>query len=241
MSRIDDKRPSLIPAYPLLDGHKPRKKRLVPPLNDFAKLQFVSTLDSILPEVLWIGGTIETYGLRDAITIVSKFLEELWSDSTSSPPEYFRNSVLANPDNREIVTGASGFSELEPVFRELASFYGDDWMPPVSKADATEEVNSIPRWVGQYWNRYEQPFLLVGATVIYSLGVADRMKFAPGIRPNLESLAEGIESAESKMAAAFVRSSLMAFFPQSTDERAARWCRRFWEVNYRFSECEFDV
>jgi hypothetical protein len=225
----------------LLDGHKTRKKRLVPPLNDFAELQFVSTLDSILPEVLWIGGAIENYGLRDAITIVSNFLQALWSKSNPSPPEYFRNSVLANPENREIVTGASGFAELEPVFRDLASFYGGDWMPPISGADETDAVNPIPRWVAQYWNRYEQPFLLVGATIIYSLGVADRMKFAPGLKPNLEALAEGTESAESKMAAAFVRSSLMAVFPQSTDEHAARWCRRFWEVNYRSSECEFDV
>lgn len=242
MSGLDEKRPSRVPAYPLLDGHKRKKQKLVPPLSSFAEVQFVSTLDSILPEVLWIGAVIETYGLRDAVAIVSTFLKSLWTQFEKEPPEFFRYSVLADPKLANVVTSAEGFGALEPIFAKFSLFYGAEWSPPVdTPVEAIEAQSSIEAWVKACWNRFEQPFLLVGGTIIYSLAISDRMKFAPGIAPDLEALAQDFESSAAKKSAGFIRASLMAFFPQSSNERAALWSKRFGDRNYDSTDCKINV
>ena len=243
MSARDPDRPVGIPAYPLLDGHVRKKKKLISPLKAaLPEMRMVSTVDTILPELIWIGGVFEVHGVSQGIEIVSDFLKCLWDSAEAPPPEFYRQSVLADRGYSDRLLGSDHFKSIEIVFATLAAYYGDDFSPKCSiVVDEKSSAVFIERLVKKYWNRYEQPFLIVAATVVYSLGVAGRLHLASGVAPNLESIANDFGSPEEKMASAFVRSSLLALFPSSEDERAAGWCRAFWESNYRGTDCQINV
>ena len=96
----DQEKPSegrKLPPYPLLDGHVRNKKKLVPPMLNLPETHFVSSIDLIFPEIVWVGILIDYHGLSGAIEVVSRFLQKLWADEQKT--NWYRFSeICSHPD-----------------------------------------------------------------------------------------------------------------------------------------------
>lgn len=222
---------------PILEGHVRNKKKLVPPILGLTQTSFISTIDMIFPEIIWVGLVLETYGLREGIDVVSKRLQKLWL--IDEKVNWYRFSEFAEHSGQIAAAGDDALDDVKSVFADLRLTYawaGLDWATSSEKAtDAQERVSSVIR---KYWDRFEQPYLTIVATIIYSMALSGKMKFAPGTLPEIEAIVSDWGSDRSKMAAASVRACSMAFFPHDGSEKSADWCRHFWRKNYQMSSCE---
>ncbi|NNE59124.1 MAG: hypothetical protein HKN36_13535 [Hellea sp.] len=222
----------------MLDGHQRQKQKLIPPLMRMPQFEFVSTLEEVFPEIVWIGLNLERHGLRNGIEIVSSFMEELWKRDHDRNDWYRFSTISANEKTLESVE-RDVLKTVSESFHCLALVYdwsGLSWAETdIAKEDAAAKVEAAVR---KYADRFEQPYLLALSTVIYGMARADKVKFAPGTLPNFEAIATNWGSDESKMAAAQARAMSMAFFPSDTSAGAVNWSKTFWRTNYLISKCE---
>jgi hypothetical protein len=124
---------------------------------------------------------------------------------------------------------------LAPL-RDVYGWPGLDWCEPPSKeASKGRVINGIRK----YADRFEQPYLTILSTLIYSMAIADRMKFATGTLPDIEAIVSDWGTDAAEMAACSVRACSMAFFAMDGTEASEDWCRLFWRTNYQLTECEF--
>jgi len=95
--------------------------------------------------------------------------------------------------------------------------------------------------IRKYWDRFEQPYLTIFATIIYSMAISDKMQFATGTLPDIEAIVSDWGSDSAEMAACSVRACSMALFPHDGSEGVEPWCKHFWRRNYQMSSCEWNV
>ncbi len=228
-----------LPSYPILKDHVRNKKRLVPPILSIGNTQSVSTLDSIFPEIFWVGILLDWHGTRDGIEVVSLALKSLWE--TDEKINWYRISqICANPDKLARSLNADQRHNVEIAFSTLRAVYGCnglDWAEPCE--DYSESVRRVIRTVEKYSDRFEQPYLIIVSTIIYSMAISGKMKFAPGTVPNIEAIVEEWGSEDAEMAASSVRACSMAFFPHDQSSQSEDWCQSFWRTNYKLSGCQF--
>jgi hypothetical protein len=94
--------------------------------------------------------------------------------------------------------------------------------------------------IRKYADRFEQPYLTILGTIIYSMGISGKMKFAPGTVPDIEAIVTDWGSDRAEMAACSLRACSMAFFPHDGSDASEEWCKHFWRRNYQMSSCERD-
>ena len=224
------------PHTPILEGHTRNKKRLVPPILGLTETSFISTIDMIFPEIIWIGLLLESYGLRDGIDVVSNRLQKLWAmDETVN---WYRFSEFAAKSAQLAASEDDKLGDVESAFADLRLTYnwtGLGWATSSEEPTAQARVISAIR---KYWDRFEQPYLTIVSTVIYSMAISGKMKFASGTLPDIEAIANDWGSDRAEMAASSVRACSMAFFPHDGSELSTEWCKHFWRRNYQLSSCE---
>ncbi|QDH34577.1 hypothetical protein [Porphyrobacter sp. YT40] len=227
-----------LPSASILGKHSRDKKKLIPPIMGLQGIQMVSTIDSIVPEIIWVGVLLERYGLRSGIELASDILSCLWNHDRKQ--EWCRFSViLQNSATLHAVIDYEIMQKLALVFAPFKSVYSldnIDWVN--SEAEHSDYIKEIENAVGKYSDRYEQPYLIMLSTVVYSMGISGKVQFGPGTLPDIEAIVTNWGSPESQLAAAEVRAFSMAFFPQDRAEASEEWCRKFWQVNYKISGCD---
>ena len=118
-----------IPSYPILHGHVRDKKKLIPPILGLSETTFVSTIDTIFPEVVWIGVLLDWHGLRDGIEIVSTTLQKLWKAQENV--NWYRFSEIAAHDDELVdILNEDEMAEIKvafAAFRETYRWSGLDW------------------------------------------------------------------------------------------------------------------
>lgn len=225
-----------LPSQSILEGHNRERKKLIPPVLGIGNTQLISTIDTIIPEVVWVGLILDWHGVRNGIEVVSNFLKALWEiDNTKNR---YRFSELCS--NQILVEKLPEAMKLDVeiafyTFRKVYECIGLDW----AKGYECEEESSrrIIRTVSKYTNRFEQPYLIVVSTIIYSMALAEKMRFAPGTLPNIEAIVSNWGSDEAELASCSVRACSMTFFPHDGSEASEDWCKTFWRKNYQMSEC----
>ena len=239
MTQRGKKRRRSVPSYPILDGHIRKKKKLIPPILSFSETTFISSIDLIFPEIVWVGILLDWHGLRDGIDIVSKALQKLWGIREKT--NWYRfTEIAAHAADLPQALEEDDLSDIEIAFATLRMAYdwpGLDWAN--SHEDASEAQKRINTTVRKYWNRFEQPYLTILSTLIYSMAISGRMKFAKGTVPDIEAIVSDWGSDRAEKAACSVRACSMAFFPHDTSENAEAWCKHFWRRNYQMSGCEY--
>jgi hypothetical protein len=112
-----------------LEGHVRDKKKLVPPIVNIPQTTFISSIDLIFPEIVWVGLLLDWHGLRDGIEIVSTTLKKLWN--VQNGVNWYRFSEIARHDD-ELAHALTEDerSELEVAFAAMRIAYewpGLDW------------------------------------------------------------------------------------------------------------------
>lgn len=228
------------PNHPILDGHVRNKKKLIPPMLGFSQTTFISTIDTIFPEIVWIGLLLDWHGLRDGTELVSRILRQLWT-AQKDTNWYRLSEIAAHGDDLTRILDEEEIAEAELAFATIRLVYdwpGLDWAR--SHEDRPEAERRTETTIRKYADRFDQPYLLMAATIIYSMAISDKMKFAPGTVPNIEAIASNWGSDEAEMAACSVRACSMAFFPHDSSELSEEWCKHFWRRNYQMSSCELN-
>lgn len=229
-----------VPTYPLLHGHVRNKKKLIPPILGFSQTTFISSIDLIFPEIVWIGILLDWHGLREGIDIVSQTLRKLWS--AKEDINWYRFSEIAEQEPELTQSlGQDGLAEIQIAFATLRLSYlwpGLEWAE--SHEDTSEAKRRMSAVIRKYWNRFEQPYLTIIATIIYSMGISGRAKFAAGTVPDIEAIVSDWGSERAEAAASSVRAFSMAFFPHDASADSEAWCKHFWRSNYQMSSCELN-
>ncbi|MCL6699582.1 hypothetical protein LZ496_12410 [Sphingomonas sp. NSE70-1] len=229
-----------IPNYPILEGHVRDKKKLIPPILGIPQTTFISTIDLIFPEIVWVGILLEWYGLREGIEVISKILKKLWNAQTNV--NWYRFSeIAANGDKLTIILNEEELANISVAFAAFRLTYdwpGLEWA--TSHDEAEEAKRRVELTVRKYANRFDQPYLTVVSTIIYAMAIADKMKFATGTVPDIEAIVIDWGSDRAEMAACSVRACSMAFFPHDGSEESEDWCKHFWRKNYQTSSCEWN-
>ena len=142
---------------PILDGHIRDKKKLIPPMLGFPQTAFVSTIDSIFPEIVWIGVLFDSYGLRDGVEIASRTLKNLWN--AQKDVNWYRFSeVAAHESDVTRILNDDERAEIEVAFAAFRSTYnwpGLDWAN--SDEDASQAKMRMDSAIRKYADRFEQP------------------------------------------------------------------------------------
>ena len=226
-----------LPDYPILDDHKRDRKKLIPPMMSLTGMQSVSTLDTILPEIIWVGLVIDRYGLRRGINLVTESLKNLWSYDEIT--NWYRFSeICKNPEGFLRGAGEKNIVQMGEVFSSFKEVY--DWEDlgwSSSSLSGLEHRDRIVRTVSKCADRFGQPYLTILATVIHAMGVSGKMQFPQGALPNIEAIVSDWGTDEAEMAACSLRACSLAFFPHDQREQSDEWCRHFWRVNYSISGC----
>jgi hypothetical protein len=237
-ARGSDKERRSIPSRPILDGHVRNKKKLVPPILTYPQTTFVSSIDLIFPEILWVGLLLDWHGLREGIEVVSSALKKLWTGHTEV--NWYRfTEIVGHSDKLRGLLEEDGLDDLAVPFAAFRMTYhwpGLDWAS--SHEDASEAERRVSSAIRKYADRFEQPYLTVLATIIYSMGISDKIKFAPGTLPDIEAIVSDWGSDRAEMAASSLRACSMAFFPNDGSEESEDWCKHFWRRNYQMNSCE---
>ncbi|MEB3414627.1 hypothetical protein VCJ71_00965 [Alteriqipengyuania sp. WL0013] len=233
----DNARDRSLPKYKILDGHKRTKKKLIPPIVGIPQTNFVSTIDTIVPEIIWIGILLDHYGTRDGINIAAKFMQSLWE--IDKKINWYRFSEICN--NSSMVAEAIDdevLREVELPFYIFSQVY--PW-PDVKWASGVETLEEaqvrVEQTVQNYSNRFEQPYLTILSVVIYAMGLSDKMKFAHETLPNIEAIVNDWGTDEAEMASCSIRAMSLAFFPMDMTDQSLDWCKCFWRTNYQISGC----
>jgi len=225
-----------LPNYPILKGHNRKRKKLIPPVLAIGNTNLVSTIDTITPEIIWIGTVLDWHGIRDGIESVSSFLKALFEiDETKN--WYRFSEISSNPNVIEQVSQLSRDSVQIAflTFREVYEWPGLDWANgDIPRDDAARR---IIKTVENYTDRFEQPYLIALSTIIYSMALAGKMQFAPGTLPDIEAIVNDWGTDAAEQAAGSVRACSMAFFPNDGSIESEKWCKHFWRRNYQLSGC----
>jgi hypothetical protein len=221
-----------------LKGHVRDKKKLIPPIVALPQTTFISSIDLIFPEIVWVGLLLDWYGVRDGVEIVSAALKKLWT--ANNEINWYRFSELAAHGHElTSILDDDGRAEIDVAFATLRLTY--EW-PGLEWAETHEETNGAERRMAsairKYADRFEQPYLTIVSTIIYSMAISGKMKFAKGTVPDIEAIVDDWGSDRAEMAACSVRACSMAFFPHDGTEDSEEWCRHFWRRNYQMSSCE---
>lgn len=225
-----------IPSRSLLEGHVRDKKRLVPPLLKIPQTSFVSTIDSIFPEVMWIGMLLDWHGVGRGIEVVSGILDKLWNADMKT--DWYRFSELSSRAIDKILTNDEIIDLVEP-FSALKTVYdlsGLDWA--ASNLEISTLKEQVISSISKYVDRFDQPYLTIISTVIYSMGISGKMHFGPGTAPDIEAIVSDWGSEKSKMAASSVRACSMTFSMEGVSKESEDWCKHFWRKNYQMSGCQ---
>jgi hypothetical protein len=163
----------------------------------------------------------------------------LWN--ANNEINWYRFSELATHE-RELtsILDEEERAEIQIGFATLRLTY--DW-PGLGWAESHEESSEAERRmesaIRKYADRFEQPYLTIISTIIYSMAISGKMKFAKGTVPDIEAIVDDWGSDRAEMAACSVRACSMAFFPHDGTECSEEWCRHFWRRNYQMSSCEY--
>lgn len=238
------------PKRQVLSDHKKVGGRFIPPMAQFP-MEEVSYTRELLPQIIWIGLTIDKLGNRDGIKLCSDFAamaNEVYAESDEAHINFALTSAYLNltPENLDsLLTRAEEAKILESlqncVFPLTAlyencpmAFLGTEGIEP----DRSSLVVTIKNCVERHFDRFSSPSEIIQATALYVRVKTGGLKIFSGIElPEFDALITKPDSDEARRAASFVRSTIM--MEVRPDSRiSTEWSKSFWNQNLDLDSCE---
>ena len=234
----------------ILGDHKKVGSKFIPPMSQLGMTE-VSYVNQIFPEIIWMGLLNKREGYHTGIRIV-EFMAKKSVEIKNT--EKFLNFSLASSytflgaDQKiQIVAELEKNNFLQVLQKSLApltclyegfpmAFLG----PPADHNSKETMLAIIKECISACINKYEQPGMVMQATVMYIRGITGGLYFTNNIKPpNLEKIITDFDSDEGKKAAASVRAFVMSEYMPMEGKKSDEWSRSFWNQGYKIDKCHF--
>lgn len=234
----------------VLDGHKRRGKRFVPPLMQLSQLDTsVSYVTHMLPELVWIGLLNREVGyIRSARLLERVFgiLEQIINPHTEL--NFALSSAFGILGAEEKARLRDGLKDahilelLQSCIAPLNVLYSDFPLSflgnPRNVPSEDQLVSTVRECVEETIDKYRTPGIVLNASVVLYLYSRKRLLFTQDIEiPDFNSVVDAPDSEEAQRAAGMIRSIALMVFGQQEIDRS--WARHFWDRNAELSRCEF--
>lgn len=231
----------------IMDGHKKIGKKFVAPMMQLPNLKCVGYVDNILPELIWIGLINEEIGFVPGARFIEKIFRSI---NTIDSKETLHNFAYASSFEKLSIENKilliSKFEELD-ILNDLKKYIApltllyDNFPlnfigPPLTVFSKEYLIKKIFSCVDKCRDKYSVPGLvLIGSHMIFRL-VTGRIKFAQDMKiPDFNTIISNPDSDEAKLAAGFLRSSILTDYPMA--QLNNNWPKFFWNHNYKLSPC----
>jgi hypothetical protein len=233
---------------PNLRGYKREGKRFIPPLKQLPNVRGVGYLDTILPELIWLGLIHDLHGYHFSAKVI-KSLASLPNDWRA--PENLSNLALqstyynmSDDEKRQVINAwevndllggiQTAVAPLVLLYDRFAlSFVG----PPTELLPQESLILRLKTCVENHNDRYANKAVILIGYMMMSRIEAGKMSFVKGIAiPDFNSIYDDPDSDSAQHAASFLRASAygeFGMFEQSSD-----WPRYFWNRGAELTRCE---
>lgn len=236
----------------VLADHKKRGKMLVPPFTHMlGPLQEVSWVNTIIPEVSWIGLIQYQHGHRRGVELVASLARSARSVRSAAARQifaaassYLELSALEWGQLRETLAATGDLFEIQKSLEPLIALYPECPLGPLFAAPpATVPENALHRMeslVSSLFDRTDRDPMMVQATVIWLAFDAGVLKVAEGLPLAQFPEIEGYPDTEvSKKVGGAIRASVNGFFGEDqVYPHASLWPRYFWNRGLALAHCE---
>lgn len=236
----------------ILTDHKKRGKTLVPPFTHMlGPLQEVSWVNTIIPEVSWIGLIQYQHGYRrgvELITSLARTVRSVRSDGSrhifAAASSYAEVSGPEWVQLRETMAATGDLFQIRESLEPLITLYPECPLGPVFAAPpVTPHENALHRMtslVSSLFRRADRDPMMVQATVIWLALDAGVLKVQKGLSLEKFPEIERYPDTEiSRKVGGVIRASVNMFFGQEQlYSHASPWPRYFWNRGLALTPCE---
>lgn len=235
----------------ILDDHKRIGKKFIPPL---AQLGFsgISWVDTILPELLWIGLLNRRFGLSDGAEIAltlsrtaadivkDESLQGRWPTACSSfvsPTERDRDAILAALESKNCL------SKLRVALMAFPLYYPECplnfiFHGAVLDVDKAGVLADFKISLAPLFNRWEKPATLAQAAAVYIAFVSGKFQvFKGSMLGDFPEIANFPNTEKSKLIAGLVRGCTSTFFAADL-YKTHPWPVYFWNRGLEVEPCK---
>jgi hypothetical protein len=239
----------------VLADHRRAGKRFIPPFFQIPGTLFeVRWVDTILPELLWLGLLNDRYGLAQgaalAVSIARAALNSMGQErriffaatsaftrlSDEQKARVVRSLELSG-DLQSLKDGLTALSEFYPKC-PLNFIFGSS---PSTRPDGSKgNLSWLKDVLKTLFDRWDKPGTLVQANAVYMAFVSDMLKVAEGLSlANFPAVAEFPDTEESQRVASGCRAMVTTVFGDGPwYDKSASWPRYFWNRGLELDPCE---
>jgi hypothetical protein len=232
----------------VLEGHKKKGAKFIPPMMQIGNLQEVSYLNDALPNLIWMGLVFERYGYRRGVQLISDFVSIAYEKCAGEGGNF---SYLCYYSKLDVSIKASIYRELKskgilyPLQEAIAPLsclfrlFPALFLKPDFKVDETLLIPRLKTTMKKSMDRYSKMATAIQVTAFYNLGANGKLHMASHIDiPDLDSIFTAPDSDEANRAASFARLNVNGELGFRKDEISKGWVRDFWLQIYKFESCE---
>lgn len=211
----------------------------------------VSYVNQIFPEILWMGLINQREGYRAGIKVVEFMAKRLNEIKTNEKHINFSLASsygkLGEGQKIQIVADLKKenfYSIIQQSLAPLTCLYDDFPMafigPPNEHIGKDTLINLLKACISECINKYEQPGMVLQASVMYIRGITGGLFFAKGMEvPDLDKIVNDFDSEEGQRAASSVRAFVMSEYIPLGEQRSDSWAKSFWNQGYKLDKCHF--
>ena len=234
----------------ILGDHKKVGSIFIPPMGQLGMIE-VSYVNQIFPEIIWMGLLNKREGYHAGIRIVEFMAKRLSEIKTT---EKFLNFSLASSyaklgaeQKTQIIDELDQKQFLSTLQKSLApltclyegfpmAFIG----PPEEHSSRDTLINILKKCISECINKYEQPGMVMQASIMYIRGITGGLYFTNNIKPpNLDKIITDFDSEEGKLTSASVRAFVMSEHMPIGEKKSNTWAKAFWNQGYKIDSCHF--
>jgi hypothetical protein len=217
----------------------------------FGPLQEVSWVNTMIPEVAWIGLIQGQHGHRRGVELITSLARTARSLRSGGSHQIFgvasSYSEVTDPEwaqLRNIMAATGDLIQIQESLEPLIALYPECPLGPVfATPPTTAPENALRRMtslVSSLFQRADRDPMMVQATVIWLAFDAGVLKVQPGLSlaefPEIENYPD---TEISKKVGGAIRSSLNIFFGQEQlCSHVSPWPRYFWNRGLALTPCE---
>lgn len=214
------------------------------------RLNPVKWIDTLLPEVLWLGMLNNDHGHRHGIQL-AEALATAADRATAPNTKVFgiasAYSSISSERWSEInqLISAHSFGELRRTLRPLVALYPQSAFIGLWEGDQPQpldgDIGVMRTQVGTMVNRGGRPAMLAQANAIYIAGITGKLILNQGsMLSNLEAITQYPDTEESRMVGSAVRAAILMLGRHADEDKraGAEWTRYFWQRGIEITSCD---
>ncbi len=235
----------------ILKDHIKKKGVFIAPFNyQLTKLEEVSWVNTIIPELIWIALLIQMNGERDGINIASQ-LCKICSEvkETDKFPFYGNMSLFYthNEEQKKTILEKMDYMQKKILSESLESLFVLYPENPLlylntteQKKDVNDETKIISETIKEMFDKTSRLAIETQAALMYFGFESGRFHVTEkSVLSNFPEIQHYPDTELSKIIAAVIRSSTPIFIAEQLKITGNKWSFYFWNRGLEISECDF--